>query len=137
MPTAPRFLRAICRAYSIGIWRITSQTSSCFSNALNNAHKRSRSPSQTYAIEGILVENASPAAIKSSLQVLSSHNSNTSKRFPPSYPKHHLIRWLWPLGRVWAPAIMPLHCFVFCMVVSFGFCTLIHLQYILRFNCAH
>ena len=32
-----------------------------------------------------------------------------------------MIRWLWPLGRVWAPAIMPLHCLVFCMVVSLGF----------------
>ena len=42
-----------------------------------------------------------------------------------------VIRWLGPLGRMWAPAIMPLPCFVFCMAVSLGFCTLIHLQYIL------
>ena len=34
------------------------------------------------------------------------------------------------------PAIMPLTYFVFCMVVSLGFCTVIH-QYILWFNCAH
>ena len=32
-----------------------------------------------------------------------------------------MIRWLGPLGRVWAPAIMPLCGFVFCMVVSLGF----------------
>ena len=32
-----------------------------------------------------------------------------------------MIRWLWPLGRVWAPAIMPLHGFVLSMVVSLGF----------------
>ena len=32
-----------------------------------------------------------------------------------------MIRWLGPLGRVWAPAIIPLHGFVFCMVVSLGF----------------
>ena len=89
MPTAPRFLRAICRAYSIGIRLITLRTSSRFSDAFNNAHKRSRSPSQTHATEGILVENASPAAIKSSLQVLSGHNSNTWTGFPPSCPKHH------------------------------------------------
>ena len=48
-----------------------------------------------------------------------------------------MMRWLWPLGRVWAPAIMPLHCFVFCMVVSLGFCTVIHLQYIVWFKCEH
>ena len=36
-----------------------------------------------------------------------------------------MIRWLGPLGRVWALAIMPLHCFVLSMVVSLGFCTLI------------
>ena len=47
------------------------------------------------------------------------------------------MRWLWPLGRVWAPAIMPLTYFVFCMAVSLGFCMLKHLQYILWFNCAH
>ena len=41
-----------------------------------------------------------------------------------------VIRWLWPLGRVWAPAIMPLDYSVFNMVVSLGFCTLIHLHYI-------
>ena len=32
-----------------------------------------------------------------------------------------MIRWLWPLGRVWAPAIMPLALFVLEMVVSLGF----------------
>ena len=32
-----------------------------------------------------------------------------------------MIRWLWPLGRVWAPAIMPVHCFVLNLVVSLGF----------------
>ena len=40
-----------------------------------------------------------------------------------------MIRWLGPLGRVWAPAIMSLHCFGFCMVVSWSF---VHLLYI---NC--
>ena len=49
----------------------------------------------------------------------------------------NLIHWLWPLGRVWAPAIMPLTYFVFFMAVSLGFCMLKHLQYILWFNCAH
>ena len=49
-----------------------------------------------------------------------------------------MIRWLGPLGRVWAPAIMPLHYFVLSMVVSLGFCMpIIHLHYILWFNCAH
>ena len=47
------------------------------------------------------------------------------------------IRWLGPLGRVWTLAIMPLHYFVLDVVVSLGFCTLIYLHYILRFNCAH
>ena len=36
-----------------------------------------------------------------------------------------MIRWLGPLGRVWALAIMPLHCFVLSMVVSWV-CTPIH-----------
>ena len=48
-----------------------------------------------------------------------------------------MIRWLGPLGRMWAPAIMPLHYFVLDVVVSLSFCTLIHLNYILRFNCVH
>ena len=37
-----------------------------------------------------------------------------------------LIRWLGPLGRMWASAIMPLHYFVLDVVVSLGFCTLLH-----------
>ena len=45
-----------------------------------------------------------------------------------------MIRWLGPLGRVWAPAIMPLHYFVLSMVVSWV-CTLMH--YILRLKCAY
>ena len=39
MPTAPRSLREICRAYPIGTPRATSQTSGCCNDALNNAHK--------------------------------------------------------------------------------------------------
>ena len=31
-----------------------------------------------------------------------------------------MIRWLGPLGSVWAPAIMPLHYFVLIVVVSLG-----------------
>ena len=42
-----------------------------------------------------------------------------------------MIRWLGPLGCMWAPAIIPLHYFVLGLVVSLGFCTLIHLYYIL------
>ena len=42
-----------------------------------------------------------------------------------------LIRWLGQLGRMWALAIMPLHCFVLGVVVFLGFCTLINLHYIL------
>ena len=45
-----------------------------------------------------------------------------------------LIRWLWPLGRVWAPAIMPLH-YLYSVWLCSKVCTSIH--YILRFNCAH
>ena len=37
-----------------------------------------------------------------------------------------LIHWLGPLGRVWAPLIMSLHYFVLDVVMSLGFCTLIH-----------
>ena len=48
-----------------------------------------------------------------------------------------MIHWLGPLGCVLTPAIMPLHYFVLGVVVSLGFCTLIHLHYILRFNCAY
>ena len=45
-----------------------------------------------------------------------------------------MIRWLWPLGRVWAPAIMPLEDFVLSVVVSLSFI----LRYIIVwFNCAH
>ena len=33
-----------------------------------------------------------------------------------------MIRWLGPLGHVWAPVIMPLHYFVLDVVVSLGFC---------------
>ena len=47
-----------------------------------------------------------------------------------------MIRWLWPLGRVWAPAIMP---FALCCILYgcvLGFCTLKHLHYILWFNWA-
>ena len=43
-----------------------------------------------------------------------------------------MIRWLWPLGRMWAPAIMPLYSFVLSVVVSLGFYTPIH--YILVLN---
>ena len=48
-----------------------------------------------------------------------------------------MIRWLGPLGRVWVPAIMPLHCFILIMVASLDFCTLINLHYILRLNCTY
>ena len=48
-----------------------------------------------------------------------------------------MIRWLGPLGRMRAPAIMPLHYFVLNLVVSLGFCISIHLHYILMLNCAH
>ena len=43
----------------------------------------------------------------------------------------------WATGMCVGPAIMQLHCFVLGVVVSLGFCTLIHLHYILRLNCAH
>ena len=48
-----------------------------------------------------------------------------------------MMRWLRPLGHMWAPAIMPLDYFLLGVVVSSGFCTLINLHYMLRFNCAH
>ena len=42
-----------------------------------------------------------------------------------------MIRWLWPLGRVWAPAIIPLHGFVLSMVVSWVlYGDTLHLHYI-------
>ena len=56
---------------------------------------------------------------------------NSSPLLVRFYDGDEVIRWLGPLGRVWASAIMPLTYFVFCMAVSLGFCTLIHLHYIL------
>ena len=45
-----------------------------------------------------------------------------------------MIRWLGPLGRVWAPAIIPLHYFVLGLVVSLGF--VFNTLYFVV-NCAH
>ena len=56
---------------------------------------------------------------------------------PSSRGGGEVMRWLGPLGCVWVPAIMPLHCFVLGVVVSLGFCTLLHSHYILRLNCVH
>ena len=54
MPTSPRFLRAICRAYSTGIQPATLQTSGCFNDALNNTRKDLEAPHEPTQQQGFL-----------------------------------------------------------------------------------
>ena len=54
MPTAPRFLQMICRAYLIGIQRATLKTSGCFNDALNNTHKDLKDPHESTQQQGFL-----------------------------------------------------------------------------------
>ena len=78
MPTAPRFLRAICRAYSTAIQRGTLEISGRFNDALNNTHKDLEAPHEPKQEQEFFMENATPAAIQGSLQVFFGHNSNTA-----------------------------------------------------------
>ena len=47
------------------------------------------------------------------------------------------MRWLWATGTRVGASVHAIALFVLNMVVSLGFCTVIHLHYILWFNCAH